>query len=307
MVQYLGITLGYTTPMAYTTNPRLPRVRMEAVRLVKYRGWSTRRVARYTGYSQSVIVKWCSRDTGGGWRRIPTISSRPHHHPGELKQEMVDAIIEQRKKRGRCAEVVHQELQNKGVAVSLSSVKRTLDRCGLTKKRSPWKRYHAPMERPYVAYPGNLVEVDTIHIGPHRPGRLYIYTLLDVYSRWAWADVVLRINTHYSLRFVGAAQSKALFAFRTIQSDHGQEFSTWFTENIQVKGLTHRHSRVRQPNDNAHLERFNRTIQEECLNRIPETLKAYQKEIPEYLHYYNNERLHLGLNLKTPQQVIPRY
>ena len=163
------------------------------------------------------------------------------------------------------------------------------------------------MERPYVALPGDLVEVDTIHIGPHRPGRLYIYTLVDVYSRWAWATVALRINTRHSIRFVAAAQKLAPFRFSMIQSDHGQEFSTYFTENIQVTGVVHRHSRVRQPNDNAHLERFNRTIQEECLNRIPETLKSYQKEIPEYLHYYNNERLHLGLNLKTPSQVIPSY
>lgn len=289
--------------MAYTTNPYLPRVRMKAVRLVR-KGWSKRRTARHIGVEHSTVIRWCKK--AESWNRyiraIPTESSRPHSHPRELKPEMVDIIIEQRKKRGRCAEVVHQELQDKGVVVSLSSVKRTLDRYGLTKKRSPWKRYHAPLERPYVALAGDLVEVDTIHIGPHRPGRLYIYTLLDVYSRWAWADVVLRISTHHSLRFVRAAQSKAVFTFHTIQSDHGPEFSTYFTENIQIKGPIHRHSRVRQPNDNAHLERFNRTIQEECLNRIPETLKAYQKEIPEYLHYYNNERLHLGLGLTTPSK-----
>jgi len=268
------------------------------------KGWSKRKVARHIGVEHSTVIRWCKK--AEGWNRyirtIPTESSRPHSHPRELKQKIVNAIVEQRNKRGRCSEVVHQELKNKGVVVSLSSVKRTLDRYGLTKKRSPWKRYHAPMERPYVAYPGDLVEVDTIHIGSHRPGRLYIYTLVDVFSRWAWAEVVLRINTHRSLRFVNVAQSEAQFVFNTIQSDHGQEFSTWFTENIQVKGLVHRHSRVRQPNDNAHLERFNRTIQEECLNRIPETLKAYRKEIPDYLHYYNNERLHLGLGLTTPSR-----
>jgi len=29
-------------------------------------------------------------------------------------------------------------------------------------------------------------------------------------------------------------------------------------------------------------------------------LRAYQKAIPEYLQHYNNERLRLGLQLKTP-------
>ncbi|HCU47457.1 TPA: hypothetical protein DIC39_00105, partial [Patescibacteria group bacterium] len=50
--------------------------------------------------------------------------------------------------------------------------------------------------------------------------------------------------------------------------------------------------------------RFNRTIQEECLNKIPQTLRVFRKEIPEYLHYYNTERLHLGLNLKTPIECV---
>jgi len=93
-----------------------------------------------------------------------------------------------------------------------------------------------------------------------------------------------------------------------LQSDHGSEFSNWFTENIRTQlGSNHRHSRVRKPSDNGHLERFNRTLQEECLKDIPKTLRAYRKAIPEYVHYYNNERLHLGINLKTPMQVVTSY
>ncbi len=47
--------------MAYSKNPHLAKVRMEAVRLVKWRGWSTRQAARYTGFAQGTIVKWCQR------------------------------------------------------------------------------------------------------------------------------------------------------------------------------------------------------------------------------------------------------
>jgi len=42
--------------MAYTTNEKLPEIRAKAVQLLNER-WSTRKVARYLGYSQSVIVK----------------------------------------------------------------------------------------------------------------------------------------------------------------------------------------------------------------------------------------------------------
>lgn len=102
------------------------------------------------------------------------------------------------------------------------------------------------------------------------------------------------------------AKEKASFEFRMLQSDHGSEFSTWFTENIGVLGIAHRHSRVRQSNDNAHIERFNRTIQEECLDEVLQFPDLFRKAIREYLPYYNNERLHLGIEMRTPAQVLQR-
>lgn len=124
------------------------------------------------------------------------------------------------------------------------------------------------------------------------------------FSRWARALVSERINTHRSLDFVKAAHLEFPFSFSMLQSDHGSEFSAYFSEQIKI---SHRHSRVRKPNDNAHLERFNRTPQDECLRSIPRDIQAYRDAIPEYLDYYNNERLHLGLEFKTPSQVLRSY
>lgn len=91
-----------------------------------------------------------------------------------------------------------------------------------------------------------------------------------------------------------------------IQTDNGSEFSTWFTHGLLTKKVNHRHSRVRQANDNAHIERFNRTIQEECLDRTFNTLENFRKEIPKYLKYYNTERIHMGIDYQTPQEVLQR-
>lgn len=287
----------------------MPRIRMEAVRLIRT-GWSTRKVARHMGFSQSVIVKWVQRDGCFGWRPIPTLSSRPRRHPRALKPEIVDAIVEQRLKHNRCALIVHKELQNRDILVSLSSVKRTLDREGLLKKRSPWKRPHCALPRPEAKNPGDLVQIDTIHVGPTGPARFYVYTIIDLASRWAFAWATIRINTHRSVQFVRMAQQYAPFRFQMIQSDNGSEFSKWFSQRVGTLGLAHRHSRVRQSNDNAHIERFNRTIQEECLNKKPPLLAAYQRAIREYLPYYNGERIHMGINFQTPVEmlkVIPSY
>lgn len=289
--------------MAYTINPHLPKVRMKAVNLV-HQGWSIRKVARHFGVYPSTVSRWIKKDCCYGLRPISTLSSRPHKHPNELSEEIVNKIVEIRLKHNRCAEVVYQEMINLGYSVSLSSVKRTLERQGLIRKRSPWKRWHFEIERPLALKPGDLVQIDTIHL---IPGILYVYTLIDIFSRWTQARVSERINTHRSLRFTVDSQKVFPCKFNMLQSDHGQEFSTWFTEHIQKRNIAHRHSRIRKPSDNGHLERFNRTLQEECLKDIPKTMNAYKKTIPEYINYYNNERLHLGLKLKTPQQVLRSY
>ena len=292
--------------MKYITNYKLPKLRMEAVRLVKYQGWSTRQVSRHVGYNQSTIVRWCKKDLTGGWKLIPTESSRPLKSPLALSSRIVSAIIKKRVGRRRCGQVIHQELKREGILVSLSSVQRTLDRCGLLKKRSPWKRPHDATPRPEVKYSGALLQVDTIHLLGPDGVRIYIYTMIDLYSRWAYAEVVSRISAQTSIEFVLRAQELASFRFEVIQTDHGSEFSTWFTNALRRADAIHRHSRVRQSNDNAHIERFNRTIQEECLDRIPHNIPAYRKALNEYLPYYNTERLHMGINYQTPSEVMRR-
>lgn len=288
--------------MSYSNNPNLPRVRMEAVKLVRS-GWSTVKAARYLGYSQSAVVKWLARALDDRRMRvIPTRSSRPLFHPHALSEELVRAVLEYRQERNQCAEILHHRMISDGHVISLSSVKRILKRNQLT-RFSKWKKWHQYENRPTAEKPGILMEIDTIHCGKPEE-RLYVYTMLDVCSRWAYAIPSIKISANRSVRFVEAAKEVSPFRFQTIQSDHGSEFSKWFTKNLDLDNLIHRHSRIRTPNDNAHLERFNRTIQEECLRRIPRSFAIWRKEIPEYLRYYNEERPHMGLNMKTPMDII---
>jgi transposase InsO family protein len=288
--------------MPYTNNPNMPRIRREAAALV-YKGWSTRKVARHFGFSQSVIVKWFAKSKVYGYHSIPTQSSRPKHHPKELKADVVKKILDIRLKTRRTSEVVHQTLLNQGVTVSLNSVRRTIDRHGLMKKRSPWKRYHPPVDRPYPLKPGDLVQLDTIHRMINGKKRLYVFVLLDVYSRWVYAWASEKMSGAISLQFVQEAQRGAPFQFKMFQSDHGPEFSSWFVARIRK---SHRYTRIGKPNDNAHIERFNRTLQEECLDKIPNNVKEINCALKKYLRYYNYERLHIGISLQVPMQLITK-
>jgi len=289
--------------MPYTTNPRIERVRMEAVHMV-HAGASTVEAARHFGYSQSAVVKWVARACWlpSNAHHIPTRSSKPHHHPHELSWDIVMRILTLRAERNQCAEILHYRLGQEGIVVSLSSVKRVLKRHGVS-RFSKWKKWHQYPKRPVPEKPGVLVQIDSMHDGPPQD-RLSAYALIDVHSRWGWAEAVERINSHRSALFLHRAHARAPFPFVTLQSDHGSEFAKWFTKTIEFHGMRHRHSRVRMPTDNSHVERFIQTLQRECLNRIPKTPQSWRKELPEYLRYYNTERPHMGLGMKTPLEII---
>ena len=159
---------------------------------------------------------------------LPTRSSRPHHHPKQLTREVIDKIIEVRQATMRTSEVVHEHLRLMGIKVSLNSVRRTIDHFGLMKKRNRWKRYHPPVPRPIPLKPGDLVQIDAIHIMTGKKTRIYVLVLLDVYSRWVYARAYEKLNVITAVSFVTEAEEKASFRFAMIQSDHGPEFSNWF-------------------------------------------------------------------------------
>ena len=281
----------------------MPRIRRDATQLV-YKGWSARKVGRHIGFHHTAVMKGVEKAKKLGYHPIPTKSSKPNSHPKQLGKETVRKIVEKRLQRNRYAEAVHKELQNDGVKVSLSSVKRTLDRQGLIKKRSPWKRYHPHQDRPYPLKSGDLVQVDTIHRMIDEKKRLYVFTLIDVYARVTYAKAYPKMSGRIALRFVAEAERYATFQFSTLQSDHGPEFSNWFVARIRKN---HRYTRIGKPNDNSHIERFNRTIQEECLDKIPNDVSKINCALKKYLRYYNYERVHGGINYQIPMQVVPSY
>lgn len=212
----------------------MPAVRRDAVRLVCYRGWSIRKVARHIGVEPSTVSRWVKLDPTGGWRLIPTQSSRPHHHPMALPENIILRILEIRSERNQCAEIIHHRLKSGGMEISLSSVKRTLRRYGIS-RFSQWKRWHQYPVRPIPEKPGLLVQIDSVMDGIPKD-RLSAYALIDLCSRWAYAEPVERVNTCQSLKFVDEAQGISPFRFKTLQSDNGSEFSRYFTTQVEARG-----------------------------------------------------------------------
>ena len=299
--------------MSYNNSKAQEKARYNAIKEVQS-GKKVALVARRYGCFRSTIYRWLKKyrimrdnhEIGSGARHLPTISSRPKTSPNSLNNELVEQIIAIRIETKRCAEIVWMEAKNRGLDISLSSVRRVIKRAHLERAKSKWHRYRKFTKRPLAAYPGALVEVDTVHFyHPITKRRKYATSVVDVYSRMAFVYFHDNMQQYHSVKAVLLARNKFGFKFDTVQTDNGSEFGKKFQDEIMRRGMNWRHTRVRRPNDNAHVERFNRTLREECLgNYIPtkETLQETQVRAEQYIDFYNNKRLHLGIQFMTPMQ-----
>ncbi|OGD91812.1 hypothetical protein A3D07_02695 [Candidatus Curtissbacteria bacterium RIFCSPHIGHO2_02_FULL_42_15] len=292
--------------MAYTSNPYAPKARRYAVDLVRLQGIKAAQVARMVGVHRVTIGKWLKRVPTD--HRLPygTQSSRPHHHPNQVSDTVVNRVVALRKKLGRCAPVLHAHLVSEGYVISQRSVGRILKRERLVRKKKQATMYKSVYKRPKADSPGALVQMDTIHVQKGDGSRFYIYTLIDLYSRLAYAEYHSKLRQKISFRVIAQAQVYFGFSFSMLQTDHGPEFSQGLTFLLSKRQIKLRHSRIRTPNDNAHIERFNRTIQEECFGSVMPNEKTIEQDLRKYIKYYNYARLHLGLNLLTPGQFVAK-
>ena len=326
--------------MAYSTNPNLPKARAIALKLLIQDELPLVVVARKCGIHRSTLYRWRKKweEVNKDWQmdnpnrpnrvysrtnhftrctwRIPTLSSRPHTSPTAVSTELVQLVLAVRQQLKRCAEVVWHYLHTKlEVTVSLSSVRRILWRSGVARGRKPRVKQANP-RRPLPTTPGELVQTDTIHhVNPKTGKRLYYYTVIDLFTRMTYVILVPKLSPGHAARAVLEAQEywRREYGWRgtisMVQADNGPEYGRYFEQQMARAGIQTRHSRLHRPNDNAHIERFNRTIQTECIgyywNRSV-SLQFQQAKLTAWLEYYNTKRVHLGIQLLTPMEMLQR-
>ena len=319
--------------MAYCTDKAIERQRGKALKEIFYEHRSVSQVARRYGRNRSTIYRWLEKwrelnnypdfNNYGRPRRlqgvtfrlsslkwlVPTLSSAPKVHPNALDERLVARIIATKLELGRSNLVVWLALQNENTEVSFSSVRRIVRRYKLQRVRLYGKKYWAKNNprRPAAESPGDLVEVDTVFLMNHFGGRdLYITNIIDVYTRLAHSYVDYSYSQTSTANAVLAAQKEFGFKFKIVQCDNGREFGERFKGILAKHNIPIRHTRVRKPNDNAHIERFNRTMRDESIGPYTaRNLPEITKSIKEYLIYYNYVRIHTTLRM-TPMQVLQR-
>jgi transposase InsO family protein len=208
-----------------------------------------------------------------------------------------------------------------GIVVSPNGVWELLRRRGLNtraKRLGLIAGYAAPYEPPRdpgpeqhidVDRPGELVGMDCFYVGRLRgtDGAIWQLTAIDVYSSYAWAELVIckqgnptAKQTSALARRVARELKAAGWRLERVLSDNGNEFRGQ-PFSATLARLNARHSRIHagRPQTNGHVEALHKTILDECwrpafARYLYPRLMGLRRELDTYLRFYNTDRVHHG-------------
>jgi hypothetical protein len=170
-------------------------------------------------------------------------------------------------------------------------------------------------------HPGYLGAQDTYYVGNIKGvGRIYQQTFIDTYSKVATAKLYDRKNAITAADTLNDAVLPFFEQYDIpllrVLTDRGTEYCGKpeyheYELYLQLEGIEHSKTKTRSPQSNGICERFHRTIQDEFYavafrKKLYTSIEELQKDLDEWLVYYNNERTHSGKYCfgKTPIQTF---
>lgn len=172
-----------------------------------------------------------------------------------------------------------------------------------------------------TAHPGYLGSQDTYYIGTLKGvGRIYQQTFVDTYCKVAAAKLYTTKTPITSAdllndRVLPMLQEHELPLLR-ILTDRGTEYCGRPEQHdyqlyLAINDIDHTRTKAKSPQTNGICERFHKTVLEKFYSvafrkKIYQDLESLQKDLDEWLHYYNYERTHQGKMCcgRTPMETL---
>lgn len=274
--------------------------------------------ASLLGIHRVTVWRWIKRARASSRSRIGDVSSRnlsrkstrPHTIHYALTQVEKSAIINFRKKKHITAEKIKKKLN---LSVHPSTIHRLIKKKGLVHKygnhRRPRYQPTTHMHLKNTTTIGKL-QMDVKYITPELSGLPYTcfeYAVIDIYSRYKDAVILNHLDQDGSILALMEILNRLPFQPDFIQTDNGLEFQGRFNSFCEERGLKHHLIHKSTPNENAIIERTFRTDEEEfffMMEKAPKDYDELKVWFAAWLHEYNYERPHLGIDLKTPYEVV---
>lgn len=240
----------------------------------------------------------CASKTKGWSRLLP-----------EERETILDVAEEDTELSSR--EVACLITDTKGFPVSESTVYRLLKRLNLVKPRDI-RTFPAGPEYTFKTHrPNEQWQTDSTYILVKNWGWYYLISVLDDFSRriLAWRLQYCQDAGAFSEVIEDACEATGMNEVpiddrARLLSDNGAALvSKSFGDYLETKGVGHIFTAPYHPQTNGKIERYHRSLKEKIHLVVWETPDELERQIGDFIEYYNTRRYHEALGNVTPDDV----
>ncbi len=272
-------------------------------------GRSLSDLSREFAIPREVLSRWWQRYQRDGLAGLAPQSRRPHRSAA-IARTIVRRILQLRRRRLGPARIAAL------VGVSGKTVHRVLVRHGQSRLPRPRRR---PARRYEKSRPGELLHLDIKVLPSLRNARYdYEFAAVDDFSREAVVALTTEQTSLAATSFLERVVAAMPYRIEAVLTDNAMAFTmryaqhsdrlTRFQQACQSLGIVHHLLRPRRPQSNGKVERFFRTVDDECLALQRRwTFRHRERAIDRFVWFYNHERPHLSLNGMTPVERRDSY
>jgi len=288
---------------------------------------NARKTCRHFDISPQTFYRWKRRFDPEDLTTLEDGSHRPQRcRASQTSPVVVERILALRQKYPRWGKKkLVVLLRREGIQLSASSVgrvmKRLKDRGVLVEplnvrlaraaRKRRWKPRYAMRKPPgyQINAPGDLVQLDTLHIHFRHNQTRYQFSSRDAISRWDISRAYWKATSFSAAAFLEYMEKKFPFPIRAIQIDGGSEFKKDFEAACQARKKRLFIIPPRAPKLQGYVERSNRTHREEFyeVEDIELKLEDHNHQLEEWNHTYNYIRPHQALGYLTPNEFHQRW
>jgi Integrase core domain len=190
---------------------------------------------------------------------------------------------------------------------------------GKKKKRRP-EGYKASKVGEQVQLDAVTIQTQVLNteLGTTTTKKIFFICAIDVVSRISYSERYDTLNSKATADFLDkfkvvlalhTNQQKEQIKIKVIQTDNGQENHKHFITKLEQEGITQWWNYPRSPKMNAFIEKYNHTVQAECLEYNLYLLRQgnyeeFDKRHQEWNTWYNSRRPHTSLQYLSPVQYF---
>ncbi len=277
------------------------------------------------GLTRKTLAKWCKRYDAHGLSGLEEVSRAPR----QVRTRMISLEERYRIRKLRLTyprygklKLVHLYRRFYNASMSSWHIQKVIEedrlypdkaRATRLRKKSVQARIH---QRRRITMLKNqdkvndLWHVDTVILTLPSGGYRYLLTAIDEVSKLSFARLYTTHSSRNAKDFLDRLVFLTNHQLQNLHSDNGSEFKKEFEEACREHHIPQWYSRVHTPKDNAVLERFNRTIQEEFVEVTeadPLFTEEFNQSLTGWLIEYNFNRPHKTLAYQTPIEYLDEY